>query len=389
MTNRNRIVFSILVGLLLFGSVLVLAQEQFLGTVLQQEPAMEEAGSESELEAQVEENQEPGGVETAEPDAAAEAVPASGSLQAMLAGRGLYADEISRDITRFNELILSTEITGEEIAYIKSLVSGGKDLNPLMDMYYFLLDCDEPLDFLETFYEGAERIHFEGGHWVENAYNVATENKTGVLDGQQVAEYLADVSLKDITAANILCRKGVYDIEEILDLLIGGTSWESIFNTVYGADFSGLGLDPLQMSDIVRTSVRTGIPVDQLSFDTLEQTRESRYLQRQTEKAGLLEPVPEYVPDDEYIDSLFTYQTPSEQLLPETQMAPMSLAEAEEEPTAYLTREQVDKWLDRGLVLREIKKGYDIAAAEGVTVDEVLRIYSNEHRWIGEEAAQQ
>jgi len=83
-------------------------------------------------------------------------------------------------------------------------------------------------------YNIAVNIYEDDEFWVETAFNEATDNVHGVLDKEQVTEYLEQgLTVEDITTANVLCRKGVYTITEILDKRSAGVEWSDIFDEVY------------------------------------------------------------------------------------------------------------------------------------------------------------
>ena len=63
--------------------------------------------------------------------------------------------------------------------------------------------------------------------------NAVTKNVHGVLNQEGVNIYFAaGLSIDDISAANILSRKGVYTITEILDKVVAGDAWENIISDI-------------------------------------------------------------------------------------------------------------------------------------------------------------
>lgn len=66
-----------------------------------------------------------------------------------------------------------------------------------------------------------------------------TNNVHGVLESEEINNYLSlGVTVSDIQNANILSRKGVYSIKQILDRIAGGDTIINIMNEVYGTSIS-------------------------------------------------------------------------------------------------------------------------------------------------------
>lgn len=127
--------------------------------------------------------------------------------------------------------ILENSPTDEELALINSLMDDGYTIQTLSDIYEFYLTTNESPDIIAEI--AALENSYWGDNWIENAFNDITDNAHGVLDIEDVKAYLENVSLEDIQYANILCRKGKYTIDEILQQKINGTSWDEITHSVY------------------------------------------------------------------------------------------------------------------------------------------------------------
>lgn len=124
--------------------------------------------------------------------------------------------------------------TDEEQNYLHDLILNGADADMVRRIYAFLQDTDYSVDMVEEMYNIALDIYEDDEFWVETAFNKATGNIHGVLDKEQVTAYIEQgLTAEDITAANVLCRKGVYTIREILDMRADGTQWSDIFDEVY------------------------------------------------------------------------------------------------------------------------------------------------------------
>lgn len=118
--------------------------------------------------------------------------------------------------------------------YLHNLILNEADADMIRKIYTFLQDTDYSVEMVEKMYKIAVNICEDDEFWVETAFNKATDNVHGVLNKEQVTDYLNQgLTAEDINTANILCRKGVFTINEILDKRIGGTEWSDIFDEVY------------------------------------------------------------------------------------------------------------------------------------------------------------
>ena len=129
-------------------------------------------------------------------------------------------------------------LNNEQLEYIAGLIINGADTNNILDIAYFWVDTCEDITIIEQIYN--KKGDYEGGRfWIENAYNNVTNNVHGVLESEEINNYLSlGVTVSDIQNANILSRKGVYSIKQILDKIAGGDTIISIMNEVYGTSIS-------------------------------------------------------------------------------------------------------------------------------------------------------
>lgn len=130
------------------------------------------------------------------------------------------------------------ELNNEQLEYIAGLIINGADPNNILDIAYFWVDTCEDITIIEQIYN--KKGDYEGGRfWIENAYNNVTNNVHGVLESEEINNYLSlGVTVSDIQNANILSRKGVYSIKQILDKIAGGDTMINIMNEVYGTSIS-------------------------------------------------------------------------------------------------------------------------------------------------------
>lgn len=129
-------------------------------------------------------------------------------------------------------------LNNEQLEYIAGLIINGADPNSILDTAYFWVDTCEDITIIEQIYN--KKGDYEGGRfWIENAYNNVTNNVHGVLESEEINNYLSlGVTVSDIQNANTLSRKGVYSIKQILDRIAGGDTMINIMNEVYGTSIS-------------------------------------------------------------------------------------------------------------------------------------------------------
>lgn len=127
--------------------------------------------------------------------------------------------------------------TKESFSFIENMILSGCDVQTTMDIYQFYLTTNEPISIVKQIYDmvyNGEPITNRDIIF-ENAFNQLTNNKCGVLSEEDVIYYIEKgLTVSDISDANLLSRKGVMTIQEILDAILSGTSWEEIVSTVSG-----------------------------------------------------------------------------------------------------------------------------------------------------------
>lgn len=145
-----------------------------------------------------------------------------------------YIKEIETNVTRVNELIFEYAYlvqiynpTYEQMEYIDSLIYSGADIEDVLSIHKFWLTTNDDISIIGEIYALKDNINKT--HWIEEAFNLLTENRHGVLDMDGVKEYTdKGVQLADIHTANELCRSGAYTINEILDMRVNKVSWDEI-----------------------------------------------------------------------------------------------------------------------------------------------------------------
>ena len=121
--------------------------------------------------------------------------------------------------------------TEDSFSFIEQMILSGCDPQTTMDIYQFYLTTNEPISIVKQIYDmvyNGEPITNRDVVF-ENAFNKITNNKCGVLTEDDVVAYLEKgLSVDDIMQANLLSRKAVMTIQEILDASLSGINLEKI-----------------------------------------------------------------------------------------------------------------------------------------------------------------
>lgn len=167
---------------------------------------------------------------------------ASQSETNRIANMAEYIKSLQYDINEANGLIYDYAYAvqiysknNDELDYIDSLIYGGANIKDVIEIYEFWLTTNESVEIIGQIYNKKDEI--TDRYWIEEAYNQITEHKHGVLNADEVSEYInKGLQITDIHTANKLCRKGVYTIQEILDRLISGDTWDEIVSDIENSD---------------------------------------------------------------------------------------------------------------------------------------------------------
>lgn len=146
----------------------------------------------------------------------------------------------------YNEILYNYEylkkvhhLTAEELDYLSELLIEGLDPQDVLEICYFWTETNEPIRIVREMY--AQRQYYQGRTWVENAFNRVTDNKCGVLNREDVDEYMRQgLTAEDIDVANRLCRKGALTIQEILELRREGKTFAELTAQINGVEASEL-----------------------------------------------------------------------------------------------------------------------------------------------------
>lgn len=131
--------------------------------------------------------------------------------------------------------------TMEESQTIVTMLEAGVSMEDAIDIYQFWLTTNAPISTLTDMANALPEEKTNTTYWTEDVYNQVTGN-TDVLTEEQISDYLDDEIIPDdIIAANVLSRKQVYTVSEILNKRKSGKTWIQLVADVYdrlGVSFS-------------------------------------------------------------------------------------------------------------------------------------------------------
>ncbi|MBR5152040.1 MAG: hypothetical protein IKW60_00725 [Clostridia bacterium] len=170
----------------------------------------------------------------------------------------------------------------EQLDYVSDLIIKGYPAMDIMDICYFWMDTNEDISIIEEIY-----LHKEGSSavtWIERAFNDVTNDKCGVLTGEDVEAYLENgLTLEDIALANKLCRRGSMTIQEILEKKRNGFSFAEITTEVHGENINELPAVILNQSK--KREVKHGKPEqDIISHRAVEKAEKLSRISKKSRK---------------------------------------------------------------------------------------------------------
>lgn len=171
-----------------------------------------------------------------------------------------YEDYVT--IESYINFNLTHSLNSDESNQIIELIKDGTPMGTIWDIYEFYLTTNEDFSIIARIASYEER--YWGKYWIENAYNDITANKHGVIEREQTASYLERFNTNEILYANVLSRKGIYTIDEILDEHYDGTSWNDITHEIY----SRIQLDSLTGSMKERQSIAEYLGNEVFDYDS-------------------------------------------------------------------------------------------------------------------------
>ena len=154
-------------------------------------------------------------------------------LQSIYSGDVLY--EKIEEYASYKSINMPTDKVLEKIY---TYVDKGFDLGTVLDVCRFWETTNESEDFIDDIMSEYRDEYVNNKYWTEDAFNKLTENKHGVLSREEIHTLIYEdgMDTRDIAAANIISRKGVYTINDIIRLRKREKPWNEIISTVYGIE---------------------------------------------------------------------------------------------------------------------------------------------------------
>lgn len=151
----------------------------------------------------------------------------------------LATDSTVENSMEYNDVVFNYEylkevygLEEEQLNYIAELIINGYYATDVIDAVYFWLDTPDDISIVEKMC--ILKDERKGSIWTEDAYNIATDDKCGVLTEDDANKYMGmGLTPNEILIANKLCRKGKMTIYEILDKLSSGESLYNITAEIY------------------------------------------------------------------------------------------------------------------------------------------------------------
>ncbi|OQB13715.1 MAG: hypothetical protein BWY15_01563 [Firmicutes bacterium ADurb.Bin193] len=144
---------------------------------------------------------------------------------------GKTKNEIYEDIFQYKKFKKMYKPASQDMAYLDALIIKGANIATLINIYDFWLTTSEDISIIGQIYDLSSAI--AGPYWIEDAFNQITGNRHGVLDKDGINQYLSQqITAEDIRIANVLSRKGVLTITEVLDRFAADRDWAAIVRHV-------------------------------------------------------------------------------------------------------------------------------------------------------------
>ena len=277
-------------------------------------------------------------------------------MEELLRKKGLYEDEIRKNMTSYLECIVDYNISSDVNKILLDGVEEGKDLDKLIKIYQFLFMANKDYTIIDDMYNIGEMTNFKNKYWVEDAYNQAADNPGGVLNKEEITEYLnKDLTHGDIAIANTLCFKGVKKIDEILDERVNKIEWIDIIASIYpeiNIDKNVFcEVEPYEILDYIRTTLAHSENINEMY--NKKEMKLTEIAQKQLEKRNeilnnkITDENVRFVLDD-------TMKTYAENKLPR------------------LNTEQIETLMKDGYLIREIERGIKISEERGISIKDAI-----------------
>lgn len=305
-------------------------------------------------------------------EAKLERVLAQRDMETILRNNGLYEDEVRKNMTKYLETIALYQIPQEHIDLFLDRAEQGKNLAKLLDIYRFLFFSSRDYSLIDAIYEKGANSNFCKPYWLEDAFQTATEYRSGLLQDGEISSYREQgVSLSDMLLANNLSFKGVKTIQQILNQRAAGDSWFAIISSIYpeaklesgkfGEEEGSVIFEHIKLSRLNQESPNQGYDKNETENGKISQFAQNKLSAKSAAAVKLAS-------DREVFFSLG-----SEMMAYAKQKLP-SLNE--EEIRLYIE--------EKGYLIREIEKGLQIAAREDIPLEQAIKSGKSEGNEISE-----
>lgn len=141
------------------------------------------------------------------------------------------------NVAHYIRFIYGNDFADDRLEAINRILDSGTTIQSLKQVYDFWLTTDEDFALVEQICALEDEYFSE--YWYENAFNKLTNHIHGELSGSEIIEYQhKGISIDEIFAANVMCRKQGQNIHSILDSVLLGNSIEAQAKQIYGAELN-------------------------------------------------------------------------------------------------------------------------------------------------------
>lgn len=277
-------------------------------------------------------------------------------MEKVLRKNGLYEDEIKRNMTDYLRCVVNYNMSEEANNILLEEAENGKDLDKLLKIYQFLFMANADFSLIDDMYSYGERSNFKNAYWLEDAYNEATNKAGGVLNEEEITEYInKGLDYEDITVANTLCFRGVKTIKEILDERVKKKDWIDIIASIYPeaninkSNFKDV--EPYEIIDYIKDSLAHNENINEM-YDKRAKKISEKFEKKQEKRMKLL--------SDEIIEKnmFFVFDD--------------SMKKYAKSKLKDLSDEEIEALINDGFLIREIERGIKLSRQKGVSVKEAI-----------------
>ena len=214
--------------------------------------------------------------------ASANKVLLDGKLMNSIISDNIGEETVRYSLEKYIDLIYMYELSETETNYINNLIKNGCEIGKIVEIYYFLANCEEDYTYIDKIYDIGKAIGFDDKYWIYSAYNSATSEKHGLIEPEELGQFIkSGVSEEDILLAIEVSRNGDSKLKEILERRTKKHKWADIIKSSHkkaGAldimeiknnDDGRIILDGINYSEITKMSINETIKDIEDGFNNL------------------------------------------------------------------------------------------------------------------------